>query len=421
MTRRLEFLQRFSRRRLLAFLAIMGPGLVTSTADNDAGGIATYSTLGAAYGYQMLWILLLITISLGVVQEMVARMGVVTGKGLSDLIREEFGVKTTAFAMFTLLIANIATTIAEFVGIAAASELLGIPKFVTVPLAAIFVWFVVVRGDYKRAEKIFLILSFVFLTYIFAAFLARPDWNAVARGLITPTIVPETKFILLFIATVGTTITPWMQFYLQASIVDKGLAVKDLAYARADVLFGAFVTNFFSFFMIVATGATLFVAGIRNISSAEQAAQALAPIAGPLAGELFAIGLLGASLLGASILPLSTAYAICEAFGWERGVNQEMGDAPIFYGLYTGLIVIGALVALIPGAPLFLILLLSQDVNGILLPVILILMLRLTNNRRLMGNHINSRFANALGWGTAITLIVATIVLMYSSMVGFPG
>ncbi len=411
----------FSRRRLLAFLAIMGPGLVTSTADNDAGGIATYSTLGAAYGYQMLWILLLITLSLGVVQEMVARMGVVTGKGLSDLIREEFGVKTTAFAMFTLLIANIATTIAEFVGIAAASELLGMPKFITVPLAAMFVWFVVVRGDYKRAEKIFLILSLVFLTYIFAAFLARPDWNAVARGLTTPTIVPETKFILLFIATVGTTITPWMQFYLQASIVDKGLAAKDLAYARADVLFGAFVTNFFSFFMIVATGATLFVAGMHNISSAEQAAQALAPIAGPLAGELFALGLLGASLLGASILPLSTAYAICEAFGWERGVNQEMSDAPIFYGLYTGLIVIGALVALIPGAPLFLILLLSQDVNGILLPVILILMLRLANNQRLMGNHINSRFANALGWGTAVTLIVATIVLVFGSVFGFPA
>lgn len=416
-----QFFKRFSRRRLLAFLAIMGPGLVTSTADNDAGGIATYSSLGAAYGFQMLWILLLITISLGVVQEMVARMGVVTGKGLSDLIREEFGVKTTAFAMLTLLIANIATTIAEFVGIAAASELLGIPKFVTVPLAAIFVWFVVVRGDYKRAEKIFLILSLVFLTYIFAAFLARPDWGAVARGLTTPAIVPETKFILLFIATVGTTITPWMQFYLQASIVDKGLAIKDLAYARADVLFGAFVTDFFSFFMIVATGATLFVAGMRDISSAEQAAQALAPIAGPLAGELFAIGLLGASLLGASILPLSTAYAICEAFGWERGVNQEMSDAPVFYGLYTGLIVIGALVALIPGAPLFLILLLSQDVNGILLPVILILMLRLTNNRRLMGQHVNSRFANALGWGTAITLIIATVILVYSSVFGFPG
>lgn len=416
----LEFLKRFPRRRLLAFLAIMGPGLVTSTAGNDAGGIATYSALGAAYGYQMLWILALLTISLGVVQEMVARMGVVTGKGLSDLIREEFGVKTTAFAMLTLLIANVATTIAEFVGIAAASELLGIPKIVTVPLAAIFVWFVVVRGNYKRAEKIFLMLSFVFLTYIFAAVLARPDWSAVARGLTTPTIVPETKFLLLFIATVGTTITPWMQFYLQASIVDKGVAVKDMAYARADVLFGAFVTNFFSFFMIVATGATLFVAGMHDITSAEQAAQALAPIAGPLAGELFAVGLLGASLLGASILPLSTAYAICEAFGWERGVNQEMSDAPIFYGLYTGLIVIGALVALIPGAPLFLILLLSQDVNGILLPVILILMLQLTNNPRLMGKYVNSRVANVIGWTTALVLIAATAILLVSSLVSFP-
>lgn len=415
----MKFLRQLFRGRLLVFLAIMGPGLVTSTADNDAGGIATYAIVGAAYGYQMLWILVLITISLGVVQEMIARMGVVTGKGLADLIREEFGVKTTAFAMLTLLIANIATTIAEFVGIAAASELLGIPKFLTVPLAGIFVWFIVVRGNYKRAEKIFLVLSLVFVTYVLAGFLAQPNWNDVARGLVTPTIVPETKFILLFIATVGTTITPWMQFYLQGSIVDKGLKVEEYAYARADVLFGAFVTDFFSFFMIVATGATLYVTGQRVIDSAAQAAQALAPIAGELAGELFAVGLLGASLLAASILPLSTAYAICEAFGWERGVNQSWEDARIFYGLYTGLIIVGAAVALIPDVHLITILLASQTVNGILLPVILILMLRLCNNRRLMGKYANSRLANIIGWTTALVVIAATIVLLVSTVVSF--
>jgi NRAMP (natural resistance-associated macrophage protein)-like metal ion transporter len=413
-------LRRFPRRRLLAFLAIMGPGLVTANADNDAGGIATYVTVGAAYGYQMLWILVLITISLGVVQEMAARLGVVTHKGLSDLIREQFGVRTTALAMLTLLIANIATTIAEFAGIAAASELLGIPKYVTVPVAAIFVWFVVVRGNYKRVEKLFLALSLVFISYVFAGFLAHPNWGDVLRGLTTPTIIPETRFVLLFIATVGTTITPWMQFYLQASIVDKGLTVEEYPYARADVLFGAFVTDFFSFFIIVATGATLYVNGIHQIDSASQAAQALAPIAGPLAGGLFAIGLLGASLLAASVLPLSTAYAVCEAFGWERGMNQSMGDAPIFYALYTGLIIIGAAIALVPNAPLFLILLLSQDVNGILLPIILILLMRLANDPRLMGKYVNSRLANALGWGTAIVLIGATIVLLVSSVIGMP-
>ncbi len=415
----MKLLRKFIRSRVLVFLAIMGPGLVTSTADNDAGGIATYATVGAAYGYQMLWILVLITISLGVVQEMIARMGVVTGKGLADLIREEFGVKTTAFAMLTLLIANIATTIAEFAGIAAASELLGIPKFLTVPLAGIFVWFIVVRGNYKRAEKIFLVLSLVFVTYVLAGFLAQPNWNDVARGLVTPTIVPETKFILLFIATVGTTITPWMQFYLQGSIVDKGLKVEDYAYARADVLFGAFVTDFFSFFMIVATGATLYVTGQRVIDSAAQAAQVLAPIAGELAGELFAVGLLGASLLAASILPLSTAYAICEAFGWERGVNQSWEDARIFYGLYTGLIIVGAVVALIPDVHLIALLLASQTVNGILLPVILILMLRLCNDRRLMGKYANSRLANIIGWTTALVVIAATIVLLVSTVVSF--
>jgi NRAMP (natural resistance-associated macrophage protein)-like metal ion transporter len=415
----MKFLRRIFNKRVLAFLAIMGPGLVTSLAGNDAGGIATYSSVGAAYGYQLLWMLIWLLISLGVTQEMIARMGVVTGKGLADLIREEFGVKTTAFAMLTLLIANASVTISEFAGIAAASELLGIPKFISVILAALFVWFIVVRGNYKRAEKIFLTLALVFITYIFAGILAQPDWNAVAHGLVMPTIVPETKFILLFIAAVGTTITPWMQFYLQGSIVDKGLSEKELGFARTDAWVGAVVMNVFTFFMIVATGATLHMNGIFEIESAAQAAHALTPIAGELAGELFAIGLLGASLLAASILPLSTAYAICEAFGWERGVNQTLEDAPIFYGLYTGLIVIGAAVAFIPDLPIITVLLASQTVNGILLPVILILMLRLANNPRLMGKHVNSRVANIAGWTTALVLIVATAILLVSTVIHF--
>ncbi len=413
----MRLLRRLYRKRLLAFLAIMGPGLVTAAADNDAGGIATFSVVGAAYGYSLLWVLIPITFSLAVVQETAARLAVVSRKGLSDLIREQFGVKTTAFAMLTLLVANVATTIAEFVGIAAASELLGISRYLAVPLAALLVWFLVVRGSYQRVERVLLGLSLVFVSYVFAGFLARPDWGEVVRGLVLPTVRADSRFLLLFIAVIGTTITPWMQFYLQGSIVDKGLTVEDLAFARADALFGAFVTIFFSFFIVVATGATLYANGIREIDSAAQAAQALAPIAGPLAGQLFAIGLLGASLLAASVLPLSTAYAICEAFGWERGVNQSLGDAPIFYGLYAGMVVVGAAVALVPNAPLFLILLLSQDVNGILLPVILVLMLRLANKSRLMGQHTNSRVANIMGWATAIVIIAATIVLLVSSVV----
>ncbi len=415
----MKWFRRLIRRRFLPFLAIMGPGVVTSLAGNDAGGIATYSSVGAAYGYQMLWMLLWLFVSLGITQEMIARMGVVTGKGLADLIREQFGVKTTAFAMLTLLIANASVTISEFAGIAAASELLGIPKFLGVVLSALFVWFIVVRGNYRHAEKIFLTLSFVFVTYIFAGILARPNWNDVARGLVTPTLVPETHFILLFIAAVGTTITPWMQFYLQGSIVDKGLGEDGLAFARADAWVGAFVMNGFTFFMIVATGATLHMSGILSIESAAQAAHALTPIAGELAGELFAIGLLGASLLAASILPLSTAYAICEAFGWEHGVNQTLQNAPIFYGLYSSLIVLGAVVAFIPDLPIITILLASQTVNGILLPVILILMLRLCNNRRLMGKYTNSRLANIVGWTTALIIIAATIGLLVRTVVSF--
>ena len=402
---------------ILAFLAVLGPGLVSAIAGDDAGGIGTYSVVGAKYGYDLLWAMVIIIIGLAVVQEMTARLAVVTGKGLADLIREEFGVRTTAFAMLCLFIANSAVTISEFVGIAAASELFGVNRYFSVPLSAIAVWYIVTRGNYRIAEKIFLALSAVLGVYIFAAFLAQPDWNAVARGTFIPTIHADRDYILLMIAVIGTTISPYMQFTLSATTLDKGTKPNEYGFVVWETVIGVVLSGAFGYFIIVATGATLHLNGVTQIESAEQAAQALAPIAGPLAEVLFGIGLLGASFLAASILPLSTTYAICEAFGWERGVNQEREDAPIFYGLYTALIIIGAIVALIPGLPLFEIFVYVYLLNGILLPVLLILMLRLANNKRLMGKHVNSPFVNALGWGITIVLIVLTAILIVATIV----
>ncbi len=406
-----------SRRAIFALLAMLGPGLVSAIAGDDAGGIATYATVGAKYGYQLLWTMVLITVSLAVVQEITARLSVVTGKGLSDLIREQFGVKTTAFAMLTLLIANGSVTIVEFAGIAAASELFGLSRFISVPVAAILVWWIVVRGNYRRAERVFIALSFVLAVYVISALVVKPNWVEVARGTLIPSFQADRDFIFLTIAVIGTTISPYMQFTLSSIIVDKGTRPEDYKAALVETLLGVFLSDAFSYFIIVATGATLFVVGVRDISSADQAAQALAPIAGPLAEELFGAGLLGASLLAASILPLSTTYAICEAFGWERGVNQEMRDAPIFYGLYTALIIFGALVALLPNVPFFLISIVAYDLNGILLPVLLILMLRLANDRRLLGNRVNSGVINALGWGTTAMLVILTALLAVSALV----
>jgi Mn2+/Fe2+ NRAMP family transporter len=401
---------------VLALLAVLGPGLVSAIAGDDAGGIATYATVGAKYGYQLLWTMVLITISLAVVQEITARLSVVTGKGLSDLIREQFGVKTTALAMLTLFIANGSVTISEFAGIAAATELFGISRYVSVPLAALVVWFVVARANYRRAERFFIALSFVLGVYVISALVIRPNWVDVARGTIIPTFQTNRDFILLTIAVIGTTISPYMQFTLSSTIVDRGTRPEEYKAALVETLIGVFLSDAFSYFIIVATGATLFVNGVHNIESADQAAQALVPIAGPLAEELFGAGLLGASLLAASILPLSTTYAICEAFGWERGVNQELRDAPAFYGIYTALIVVGALVALIPNAPFFLISILVYDLNGILLPVLLVLLIRLANNRRLLGNQVNSGVINILGWSTTGMLVLLTVMLAVSSL-----
>ncbi len=415
----MPFLRRFPYKRIAAFLGLLGPGVVSAIAGDDAGGIATYSIAGAQYGYGLLWVMVVITVLLAVVQEMAMRLSVVTGKGLSDLIREEFGVKTTAFAMLTLFVANTAVTISEFVGIAAAGELLGVTRYFAVPLSAIAVWWVVVRGNYKRAEKIFLILGFVLVAYVISGIIVRPDWGAVARGTFIPSFQFDQTFLLVVIATIGTTISPYMQFTLSATVVDKAVQSAEYKGELFETLLGVLLSNAFAYFIIIATGATLFVHGINQIESADQAALALEPIAGPLAKYLFAIGLLGASLLAASILPLSTTYAICEAFGWERGVNNEWNDAPIFYGIYTALIAIGALAALVPGVPLFLIFLLVYDLNGVLLPIILVLMMRLANDRRLMGEHVNGKFANWVGWGTVVILIVLTALLFLSPLLPF--
>ena len=416
-------LRRTLRRRrtqLILFLGILGPGLITSNADNDAGGIFTYAQAGARYGYDLIWLLAITTLALAVVQEFNARLGVVTGKGLADLIRERFGVRITVLAMFLLLVANIATTIAEFAGIALAGEAFGISRYITVPLAALLVWFVVLRGSYAVVEKVFLGLSLIYFTYVLSGLLVHPDWAQVVSHTIHPQAAFDSAYLLLAVAMVGTTITPWMQFYLQASVVDKGLREDELQYERADVFIGSLVTDIIAFFIIVATAVTLHVTGHTNIADAKDAAQALAPLAGEFAKALFVAGLVGASLLAASVLPLSTAYAVSEAFGWERGVGQRLREAPAFFIIFTGLIVIGALAILIPGLPLTTVTILSQDVDGLILPAILVFMFILINDRRLMGKRANGWFANVVGALTLGGCSLLAILLVLSTLPGFP-
>jgi NRAMP (natural resistance-associated macrophage protein)-like metal ion transporter len=418
---RLPGVLRKRRTQLILFLGILGPGLITSNADNDAGGIFTYAQAGAKYGYDLIWLLLLTTIALAVVQEFNARLGVVSGKGLADLIRERFGVRITVLAMFLLLVANVATTVAEFAGIALAGEAFNISRYLTVPLAALLVWVVVLRGSYAVVEKIFLGLSLVYFAYVISGLLVHPDWAQVLHQSIHPqTNILNTSYLLLAVALVGTTITPWMQFYLQASVVDKGLRTSEVQYERADVFIGSLVTDVIAFFIIVATAATLHVSGHTNIADAKDAAQALAPLAGDFAKVLFVAGLVGASLLAASVLPLSTAYAITEAFGWERGVGHSIRDAPAFFIIFTGLIVIGAAAVLIPGLPLATVTILSQDVDGLILPAILVYMLILINDKRVMGKYANGRFANIFGGATIVGVIILTVMLLVSTIPGFP-
>ncbi|HEY9856366.1 MAG TPA: Nramp family divalent metal transporter [Stenomitos sp.] len=406
---------RFNKRRWLLLGATLGPGIIAAIAGDDAGGIATYATAGANYGYDLLWALVLITFILALVQEMCARMGAVTGRGLSALIRERFGVRWTAFAMIVLLVANIATAIGEFAGVAAAGEVLGVSKYVAVPIAALGVWLLIVKGNFGVVEKVFFVLALTLVSYVVSGFMVGPPWALIAHRTVVPTLHMNSTFLLVLIATIGTTITPYMQFFLQSNIVDKGITIKNYGYAKLDVFVGSFVTDLIAFFIIVATAATLNARGI-HIETAAEAALALAPVAGKYATYLFAAGLLGASLLAACVLPLTTAYAVCEAFGWETGISKGWDEAPSFMGIYTALIVLGAGIVLLPNLPLFLVLLVSQDINGILLPVILIFILLLVNDRRIMGRYVNGRFYNAIAWTTAVLLIVLTIILLYSSL-----
>ncbi|HVF66037.1 MAG TPA: Nramp family divalent metal transporter [Pyrinomonadaceae bacterium] len=398
------------RRGLLAYLAVIGPGVIAANAGNDAGGIATYASAGADYGYNLLWTLIPLVLALGIVQETCARMGAVTGKGLSDLIREQFGVRWTVLVMLALLVANGGVTVSEFAGIAAATELFGVPRYVSVPLAAFAVWWLVVKGSYRRVERVFLLMSLVFLGYIISAFLARPEWGEVARGFVNPRIDFNAGYLFTVVALIGTTISPYMQVFVQSSVVEKGVTEEDYALTRADVWTGTVFAIAVAFFIAVATAATLHATGVR-IESAEQAARALEPLAGPYAKALFGVGLFGASMLAAAVLPLSTAYSISEALGFEKGVSRSFREAPIFLGIFSFLIAVGGLVAMIPGLPLFDVLLVTQVINGLLLPVLLVSILRLVNNRELMGAHANGRVYNAASWLTAA--VVSALSLLF--------
>ncbi len=398
----------------LLLLGILGPGLITANAGNDAGGIFTYASVGASYGYSMLWGLLIITVSLAVVQEMNARMAIVTGKGLSDLIRENFGVKLTFFAMIILLVANFGVVLGDFAGIAASLELFGVSRYISVPFFAVLIWALVTRGSYKNVEKVFLALTFVFFGYIVSCFLAKPDWGTVMHAMVTPTLKFDTKFLTTFIAMIGTTITPYMQFYLQSTIVDKRMKLSELKYERVDVYFSSVWGNAIAFFIIVCTAATLYKAGIP-VTSAGQAASALTPLAGKYASVLFGVGLLGAAVLACAIIPLSTSYAICEAFGFESGVDNKPGDAPVFYGIYTAMIAVGAAAILIPGISLVTIQIVAQEVAGILSPVIIIFMVVLVNNKRIMGKYVNTKLQNIFSVGTASFIILLTVFLFIAN------
>jgi NRAMP (natural resistance-associated macrophage protein)-like metal ion transporter len=419
-------------RAIGATLTFLGPGLIAGAAGDDAGGIATYASIGAQYGYSLLWIMGPITVALIVIQVMVARIGVVTGKGFAELIREEFGVKWTAFAMLVLLIANGTVTIAEFAGIAAAGELfdlprpinlplmgeiVNLPRTVSVPLMAVVVWLIVVRASYTVAEKIFILLSTALLTYVGAALLAHPDWKEVGISLVVPSFQPQPGYLTTLVALVGTTITPYMLFYLQSSISDKGVRIADYAAERSDVVLGSLLTTVIAVFIIVSTAATLHANGIL-VTTPEDAAKALEPLAGPHARMLFGLGLFGASMLAACVLPLSTAYAVCGAFGWERGVSRSWSEAPIFNGLYTALIAIAAAFVLLPGLSLIQVILATQILNGVLLPIVLVFVLRLVNDRDLMGEHTNDLVFNILSYGTTGILIVLTLALLVFSVLG---
>ena len=412
--------QSISRRRIWRslglFFALIGPGIITSNVDNDAGGITTYSLAGADFGLGLLWLLIPITLALIIIQEMCARMGVVSGKGLSDLIRERFGARVIFYLMIVLFLANLGNTISEFAGVAASMEIFGVSKYISVPLGAILVWWLVVKGSYKSVEKVFLVACLFYLSYIISGFMGKPDWGEIRSAVLTPTLRFDLPFLVMALGIIGTTIAPWMQFYLQSSVVDKGLKVHDYQYTRMDVILGSLTVNIVAFFIIMLCAVTLFQSGIK-IESARDAALALAPLAGKYCSWLFAFGLLNASLFAASILPLSAAYTICEAFGWESSLNRKFAEAPQFYGLYFLMIFLGAGIILLPAMPLISIMFYPQVINGVLLPFILIFMLLLINDRRIMGQYTNSLFMNIIAWLTVAALIFLSGAMVFVSLI----
>ncbi|MEK7849567.1 MAG: Nramp family divalent metal transporter [Candidatus Omnitrophota bacterium] len=402
-------------RQILLFLSVMGPGIITANVDNDAGGITTYSVAGAHFGFSLLWSFIPTIVVLIVIQEMASRMAVVTGKGLADLIREEFGVKVTFYSMFVLVLANIGNVMAEFAGIAASADLFGINRPVLIIACAFFVWWLVVKGNYKSVEKVFLGACVFYVSYIISGFITKPDWALISAETLRPQFHFKGVYLVMLVGIIGTTIAPWMQFYQQASVVEKGIKLKEYAYHRLDIIIGAFVVNIVAFFIVVVCADTLFKHGVR-IETAKDAALALKPLAGEYCYLLFAFGLFNASLFAASILPLSTAYSVCEGMGWELGVNKSFKEAPQFYSLYTGIIIFGAAFILIPKIPLVKIMLFSQVANGVLLPFILILMLRLINNKRLMGDFVNSKVYNFIAWLTVVIMILLSLFLLFFAL-----
>ena len=402
--------RRLSEYRLFAYLAVLGPGIIAANAGNDASGIATYSTVGAGYGYTLLWAFLPMIVSLIAVQEMCVRMGVVTGQGLADLIREQFGVRWTALVMFTLLIANTGVIISEFVGISQAAELFGISRYFAVPFTAGLIWWLVVKGTQKRIERVFLAMSLVFFGYVISAFLAKPDWTDVGKELFEPSFHFDYAYLFTMMALIGTTITPFMQVYVQSSVVEKGMDVEDLPIVRADVIVGTIFSCLIAAFIVISTAATLNKQGITELDSAATAAESLVPVAGVYAKYLFGIGLFGAAMLAMGVLPLATAYSISEALGFEKGLSRTFREAPIFIGIFSALIAVGVLVALIPGIPQIKLLLVTQSINGILLPIILVTIVLLSSNSEIMGKYANGLFFKIFAW--MITIIVSILSLM---------
>jgi Mn2+/Fe2+ NRAMP family transporter len=403
-------IRKVSLRNVLLFLAILGPGIITANVDNDAGGITTYSLAGAKYGYSLLWVMLPTTVALVVIQEMCARMGAVTGKGLSDLIRESFGVKVTFYVMIALLLTNMGNSVSEFAGIAASLEIFGISKYLSVPISSVLVWLLVVKGSYKFVEKVFLVACMVYIAYPIAAFMAGPDWNTILHASVVPTFKTDGAYIMTMIGVVGTTIAPWMQFYQQSAVVEKGITIDQYSFSRLDVIFGCIMAIVVAFFIVIACASTIHTQGL-TIETAADAAVALKPLVGKHAATLFAFGLFNASLFAACILPLSTSYYICEGMGWESGIDKDFRQAPQFFWLFTIIIIISASTILLPNIPLISIMFISQVVNGAVLPFVLVFMLMLINDKKLMGSYANSIVFNIIAWATVVIMILLTLIM----------